>query len=104
MDFSLIQIASAFMVLFAIIDILGSVPIILAIKSKGENVHAGKTSVVALVILVVFLFAGDWILKLFNVDIESFAVAGSFVIFIFSLEMILDVEIFRNKGPEGASW
>jgi multiple antibiotic resistance protein len=103
MDFSLIQIASAFMVLFAIIDILGSVPIILTIKSKGENVQAGKTSLVALVILVVFLFAGDWILQLFNVDIESFAVAGSFVIFIFSLEMILDVEIFRNKGPEGAS-
>ncbi|HNZ61942.1 MAG TPA: MarC family protein [Paludibacteraceae bacterium] len=103
MNFSLIQIASAFMVLFAIIDILGSVPIILAIKSKGENVHAAKTSLVALVILVIFLFAGDWILKLFNVDIESFAVAGSFVIFIFSLEMILDVEIFRNKGPEGAS-
>lgn len=103
MNISLLQIASAFMVLFAIIDILGSVPIILAIKSKGENIHASKTSLVALVILVVFLFAGDWILKLFNVDIESFAVAGSFVIFIFALEMILDVEIFRNKGPEGAS-
>jgi multiple antibiotic resistance protein len=103
MHFSLIQIASAFMVLFAIIDILGSMPIILAIKNKGENVHAGKTSLVALVILVVFLFAGEWILQLFNVDIESFAVAGSLVIFIFSLEMILDVEIFRNKGPEGAS-
>lgn len=103
MNISLLQIASAFMVLFAIIDILGSVPIILAIKSKGENIHAGKTSLVALVILVVFLFAGEWILKLFNVDIQSFAVAGSFVIFIFALEMILDVEIFRNKGPEGVS-
>jgi len=103
MNISLLQIASAFMVLFAIIDILGSIPIILGIKSKGESVSPAKTSLVAFVILVVFLFAGEWILKLFHVDIESFAAAGSLVIFIFSLEMILDIEIFRNKGPEGVS-
>lgn len=103
MNFSLIQITSAFMVLFAIIDILGSIPIILNIKRKGQSVHALKASAVALLILIVFLFSGEAVLKLFNVDIQSFAVAGALIIFVFSLEMILDVEIFRNKGPEGGS-
>jgi len=103
MNFSLIQITSAFMVLFAIIDILGSIPIILNIKRKGQTVHALKASAVALLILIVFLFSGEAVLKLFNVDIQSFAVAGALIIFVFSLEMILDVEIFRNKGPEGGS-
>lgn len=91
------------MVLFAIIDILGSIPIILNIKRKGQTVHAIKASAVALIILIVFLFSGEAVLKLFSVDIQSFAVAGALIIFIFSLEMILDVELFRNKGPEGGS-
>ncbi len=103
MNFSFIQITSAFMVLFAIIDILGSIPIILNIKRKGQVVHAFRASAIALVILIGFLFSGEAVLRLFNVDIESFAVAGSLIIFIFSLEMILDVEIFHNQGPEGSS-
>lgn len=103
MNFSLIQITSAFMVLFAIIDILGSIPIILNIKRKGQSVHALRASSVALLILVGFLFSGEVVLSLFSVDIQSFAVAGALIIFIFSLEMILDVEIFRNHGPEGGS-
>jgi multiple antibiotic resistance protein len=103
MNFSIIQIASAFIVLFAIIDILGSIPIILNIKKKAHNLLAFKASAIALVILVFFLFSGEYILRLFNVDIQSFAVAGAMVIFLFAIEMILDVEIFRNKGPEGTS-
>jgi multiple antibiotic resistance protein len=103
MNLSFIQITSAFMVLFAIIDILGSIPIILNIKRKGQSVHAFRASAVALLILIVFLFSGEAVLRLFNVDIQSFAVAGALIIFIFSIEMILDVEIFRNKGPEGGS-
>jgi multiple antibiotic resistance protein len=103
MNFSFLQIASAFMVLFAIIDILGSIPIILNIKRKGEKFHAFRASLVALVILIGFLFGGEGVLHLFNVDIHSFAVAGALIIFIFALEMILDIEIFRNKGPEGGS-
>jgi len=103
MNFSFVQITSAFMVLFAIIDILGSIPIILNIKSKGQSVYALRASVVALLILIGFLFSGEAVLRLFNVDIQSFAVAGALIIFIFSLEMVLDVEIFRNKGPEGGS-
>lgn len=103
MKFSFIQITSAFMVLFAIIDILGSIPIILNIKKKSNVIHAFRASAIAFLILVIFLFSGEAILRLFNVDIQSFAVAGAFVIFIFAIEMILDVEIFRNKGPEGGS-
>ena len=103
MNFNLIQITSAFMVLFAIIDILGSIPIILNIKRKGDIVHALRASFIALVILIAFLFGGEGVLHLFNVDIQSFAVAGALVIFIFAIEMILDVEIFRNKGPKGGS-
>jgi multiple antibiotic resistance protein len=103
MNFSFVQITSAFMVLFAIIDILGSIPIILNIKSKGQSVYALRASLVALLILIGFLFSGEAVLRLFNVDIQSFAVAGAVIIFIFSLEMVLDVEIFRNKGPEGGS-
>ncbi len=103
MNFSLIELTSAFMVLFAIIDILGSIPLILDIKKKANVVHAFRASSIAFLILIAFLFTGEGILKLFNVDIQSFAVAGALVIFIFAIEMILDVEIFRNKGPEGSS-
>ena len=70
MHFSLIQITSAFMVLFAIIDILGSIPIILNIKQKGMVVHSFRASLVALFILVAFLFGGEGVLRLFNVDIQ----------------------------------
>lgn len=103
MNFSILETMSAFMVLFAIIDILGSIPLILNIKKKTNEVHAFRASSVALLILLAFLFSGEAILKLFNVDIQSFAVAGSLIIFIFALEMILDVEIMHNKGPEGSS-
>ena len=103
MVLSWLEISSTFIVLFAIIDILGSVPLILNIKGKGEVIMPLRTTSIALSILLLFLFAGDLILKLFNVDIQSFAVAGSFVLFIMALEMILDVEIFKNKGPKGSS-
>ena len=103
MNFSIIQITSAFMVLFAIIDILGSIPIIMNIKRKGQTVHSFRASAIALVILIGFLFGGEGVLRLFNVDIQSFAVAGALIIFIFALEMVLDIEIFRNHGPEGGS-
>lgn len=103
MQFSFIEITSAFMVLFAIIDILGSIPIILNIKKRDSNIHAFWASLVALGILILFLFTGEGILRLFNVDIQSFAVAGALIIFLFAIEMILDIEIFRNHGPKSSS-
>lgn len=103
MNFNLTQIASAFIVLFAIIDILGSIPIIMNLKQKGEEIKSLRATLVAFAILILFLYSGEAILRLFNVDIQSFAVAGALVIFIFALEMLLDIEIFKNKGPKGSA-
>ena len=93
------QILSAFIVLFAVIDVLGSTPIFLSLKQQGRPVNAWKATLISLALMLSFFFAGDAMLRLFNVDIESFAVAGSLIIFLMSLEMILDVEIFKNQGP-----
>ena len=93
------QMISAFIVLFAVIDIIGSIPIIINLKERGKDVNAMKATVISFVLLIGFFYAGDMMLKLFHVDIESFAVAGAFVIFLMSLEMILDIEIFKNQGP-----
>lgn len=93
------QIVSAFIVLFAVIDVLGSTPIIIDLKQKGRPVSATKATLISTVLLVGFFFAGDVMLRLFSVDIESFATAGAVVIFFMALEMILDIEIFKNIGP-----
>lgn len=93
------EIASAFIVLFAVIDIIGSIPIIIDLKQKGRKLNAVKATVISFLLLVGFFFAGEMLLKLFQVDITSFAAAGAFIIFLMSLEMILDVEIFKNQGP-----
>lgn len=94
------ELSRAFITLFAIIDITGSIPLILSLKSKGIDINPIKTTCVALGIMIMFLLLGERIMHLFNVDIQSFAVAGSFVLFIMALEMILDVEIFKNNGPK----
>jgi len=102
LNINFVQFSSAFIILFAIIDIIGSIPLILNLKSKGVEINPLKTTCVALGIMLLFLFSGEMILNLFKVDVHSFAVAGSFILFIMSVEMILDVEIFRNKGPKNA--
>ena len=78
------QMISAFIVLFAVIDIIGSIPIIINLKEKGKDVNATKATVISFALLIGFFYAGDMMLKLFHVDIESFAVAGAFVIFLMS--------------------
>jgi multiple antibiotic resistance protein len=90
---------SAFIVLFAVIDIIGSIPIILDLKQKGRNVNAIQATLISFGLMIGFFLAGDMILKLFQVDVASFAVAGSFVLLFLALEMILDIEIFKNQGP-----
>lgn len=98
-DFNFQQMLSAFIVLFAVIDIIGAIPIIIDLKDKGKDVNALKATLISFLLLLGFFYAGDILLRLFHVDIESFAVAGAFVIFLLSLEMILDIEIFKNQGP-----
>ena len=98
-NFNFQQILSAFIVLFAVIDIIGAIPIIIDLKDKGKDVNALKATLISFLLLLGFFYAGDILLRLFHVDIESFAVPGAFVIFLLSLEMILDIEIFKNQGP-----
>ena len=98
-EFNFQELTSAFIVLFAVIDIIGSIPIILNLKQSGRNVNAIQATLISFALLIGFFYAGDMILKLFQVDIASFAVAGSVVLFLLALEMILDVEIFKNQGP-----
>ena len=93
------EILGAFIALFVVLDIIGAIPIILDLKQKGREVNAMQATLIALALLLGFFFAGNMMLKLFNVDIASFAVAGAFVLFMMALEMILDVEIFKNSGP-----
>ncbi len=93
------QMISAFIVLLAIIDIIGSSPIILSLRSKGMKVSATNCTLISTVLLLLFYFGGNGVLMIFNVDISSFAIAGSLLIFFMALEMILDIEIFKNNGP-----
>ncbi|GHV65714.1 UPF0056 inner membrane protein [Bacteroidia bacterium] len=97
------EIFSAFIVLFAVIDTLGTIPIILDMKAKGKKIEAGKAALYAFIILVAFLFIGVELLALFNVDVSSFAVAGAIVLFVLAGEMIFGIEIFKNDGPAGSA-
>lgn len=95
--FSWIEIFKASMVLFAVVDIVGSIPLIIKIKEQAGEIHPLRTSIVAFLIMVGFLILGESILKLFGVEVESFAVAGAFILFAMSLEMILGVRLFRDE-------
>lgn len=101
--FSFQEILSAFMVLFAVIDILGAIPIIVSLREKNQKIEAGKAAIVSFIILVSFLFVGKVLLGLFNVDISSFAVAGALVLLVLAVEMIFGIEIFKNDGPCGSA-
>ena len=98
---SIKEIFTAFMVLFAVIDITGSTPIIINLNATGKQVQAGKAALISYAVMITFLFAGDALLQLFNVDISSFAIAGALVLLVL-VEMIFSVEIFRNDGPAGS--
>lgn len=99
----LLDTLSVFMVLFAVIDIVGSIPIILKFKKEGLDINPFKITSAALIILIIFMFAGKGILGLFGVDISSFAIAGALVIFVLSFEMIFGVTIFKHETPKSAS-
>jgi multiple antibiotic resistance protein len=96
--FSFKEIGVASMVLFAVIDIVGNIPLIIALKEKTGRIYPLRTASVSLFILIGFLFVGESILGLIGVGINEFAVAGSFVLFFMALEMILGVEIFKDNG------
>ena len=99
MNFSIKDIFSAFIVMFAVIDILGSVPIIIGMKEKKKSFNPLNAAVISFAILVAFLFLGQAMLGLFGVDISSFAVAGALVLLVLAIEMIFGIQIFKDDGP-----
>ena len=84
--------------LFAVIDPIGIMPIILSIRDKGKSINTVKAVFFSFGLMFMFFFVGDWILELFGVDINSFAVAGALVIFLMAIEMVLDIEIFKDSS------
>ncbi|MEO5571497.1 MAG: MarC family protein [Bacteroidia bacterium] len=103
MNISFKNIITISMILFAVIDIVGSIPVILEIRRKAGSIHPEKATLVSLLIMLVFLFLGENILKFIGLDLASFAIAGSFVLFFISLEMILGIKIYKDELPETAS-
>ncbi len=103
MKFDLNQILTTTMVLFAIIDILGSIPVIIQLRRKAGHIESEKASLVAAGLMILFLFLGESLLKVIGLDVESFAIAGSFVIFFIAMEMVLGLTIFKEEAPETVS-
>ena len=97
MEINFKEIVTATMVLFAVIDIIGSIPIIIDLRVKFGHLNSGKASIVASVILITFLFLGKSILNLIGIDVNSFAVAGSFILFFLALEMILGISLYKEE-------
>ena len=103
MNFDFKEMITVGMVLFAVIDIIGSIPIIIDLRSKHGHIESEKASLVAGIIMIVFLFVGGEILKVIGIDVNSFAVAGSFVLFFLALEMILGIRIYKDEEASSAS-
>ena len=101
--FDVKEIFTAGMILFAVIDIIGSTPVIIGLRQKVGHIQSEKASLVALVIMIGFLFVGEEILNLIGIDVNSFAVAGSIIIFFLALEMILGIQFYNEESPETAS-
>ena len=101
MDFNLKEIFTAFMVLFAVIDIVGNIPIIIDLRKKIGHIESEKASIIAGIILILFLFVGQSLLSLIGIDVHSFAVAGAFILFFIALEMILGITLYKDNNDEG---
>lgn len=96
------ELVSVTLILFSVIDILGSIPIIIELRKKHGHIQSGKATLVAGLIMITFLFLGDTILALFGLDVASFAIAGAIVMFLIGMEMILGVEIFKPEADTGS--
>lgn len=100
-QFDITQFIGAFVVLFAIIDIIGTLPVVINLQHSGRMVSPSRASIISLFLFIGFMYAGKAFLGLFSVDVSSFAVAGSIIVFIIAMEMILDIEIFRPNSAVG---
>jgi multiple antibiotic resistance protein len=102
-DFNFKETFTAGMILFAVIDIIGSIPIIVDLRRKVGHVQSEKASIVAGILMIVFMFVGESMLGLIGIDVNSFAVAGAFIIFFIALEMILGIQLYKDDAPETAA-
>ena len=103
MNISIKEIFTTFMVLFAVIDIVGNIPIIIDLRKKAGHIQSEKASIIAGLIMIVFLFVGNSILKLVGIDVHSFAVAGAFILFFIALEMILGITLYKQEDDSDLS-
>ena len=103
MDISIKEIFTVFMVLFAVIDIIGNIPIIIDLRKTAGHIQSEKASVIAGLIMIVFLFVGNSILKLVGIDVHSFAVAGAFILLFIALEMILGITLYKQEDDSNMS-
>ncbi|MFN0728374.1 MarC family protein [Polaribacter gochangensis] len=92
------EIFTAFMVLFAVIDIIGNIPIIIDLRKKVGHIQSEKASIIAGILMILFLFLGKSLLSLIGIDVNSFAVAGAFILFFIALEMILGITLYKDDG------
>ena len=97
MDFNFKEITAATMILFAVIDIVGNIPIVIKLRKKAGHIQSAKASIIALVIMIAFVFLGESILNVIGVEVNEFAVAGSFILFFIALEMILGITLFKDE-------
>ncbi len=98
MEFDIKQILTATMVLFAVIDIIGNIPIVISLRKKAGHIHSEKAAIVAAIVMIVFLFLGERILLLIGINVNEFAVAGSLILFFIALEMVLGVTLFKEDA------
>ena len=98
MQFNFKEIFTAFMVLFAVIDVIGNIPIIIDLRKKAGHIQSGKASIIAGFIMILFLFLGKSILNMVGIDVNSFAVAGAFILFFLALEMILGITLYKDDA------
>ena len=101
MGINIKEVFTAFMVLFAVIDIIGNIPIIIDLRKKSGHIQSEKASIIAGVIMIVFLFLGKSLLSLIGIDVNSFAVAGAFILFVIALEMILGITLYKEEEDDG---
>tara|TARA_Y100000768_G_scaffold32487_1_gene21362 strand:+ start:83 stop:658 length:576 start_codon:yes stop_codon:yes gene_type:complete len=103
MNFDFKEFISATMILFAIIDIVGNIPLIVLFREKFKVIESEKASIISLLIMIIFLYIGEALLNLLGVDINSFAVAGSIIILFLATEMILGIKLYKDNNPKTAS-
>ena len=103
MQFNIKEIFTASMILFAVIDIIGNIPIIVNLRQRVGHIQSEKASIASLILMVVFLFVGKTILNLIGIDVNSFAVAGALILFFIAIEMILGIQLYKDDEPQTAA-